>query len=139
MPCAPPELRVLGKPTGVEDWLGSFNGQPAFCAVTKWKDIGYLDRKDQLGVLAVRKLAITMEFLGIEAAPADLLVGQRVDSESFFVVIGCRSPLTIDKRASSLRTFHKWGLEGAKGSQLLSEAVAWPYLKDLKRNGAAPS
>ena len=147
MPCAPPELRVLSTQGSKEKdsiereyWLGLLDGRPNFCAVVKWvKDVSYLDRRDQLGVLAVRKLAITMEFLGVRDVPATLLADQKVDLDSLTAAIGCRSPLTIDKRANSLRAFHKWSLGESQVSHLLCEAVAWLYLKSLKKDGAAAS
>ena len=115
--------------------------EPIFKLVVKVvKDVGYIERREELLQVGIRKLAISLELLGNAFVPPELLHQGRVDAESLEAAIGVRSPLTLTKRAGNLASYLKWCMEShVQSGCFLKEATVWEYLSHLRKSGAPPS
>ncbi|CAE7192898.1 METTL21B [Symbiodinium sp. CCMP2592] len=115
--------------------------EPIFKLVVKVvKDVGYLERREELLQVGIHKLAINLELVGNAFVPPELLHQGQVDAESLEAAIGVRSPLTLNKRVGNLANYLKWCMESCVESGCyLHEATVWKYLSHLRHSGSPPS
>ncbi|CAE7390850.1 METTL21B [Symbiodinium sp. CCMP2592] len=115
--------------------------EPIFKLVVKVvKDVGYLERREELLQVGIHKLAINLELVGNAFVPPELLHKGQVDAESLEAAIGVRSPLTLNKRVGNLANYLKWCMESCVQSGCyLHEATVWKYLSHLRHSGSPPS
>ncbi|CAE7280515.1 unnamed protein product [Symbiodinium sp. CCMP2592] len=89
---------------------------PIFKLVVKVvKDVGYLERREELLQVGIRKLAINLELVGNAFVPPELLHQGQVDAESLEAAIGVRSQ-ALESNAPTLH----------EQDQVPRMDVAWP-------------
>ena len=123
------------KPGTVDTSLSSVT-QPqiasqSFCLIQHVRDFRIQDKRQELSMLAVKKLALVAARIGCLS-----------DSASLEAAVGIKSPYTLLKRANALLEHVRWvdkNLPALDRSAIFGEEAVWSRLQHLKANPGAPS
>ncbi|CAE7036167.1 METTL21B [Symbiodinium sp. CCMP2592] len=128
--CMPDPLPLVAASSAVKASKPASTSEPIFKLVVKAvKDVGFIERREEMLQVSVHRLAISLELVGNASVPPELLHQGRVDAESLEAALGVRSPLTITKRANNLASYIKWCTgEKVMGGCFFREATVWEYL-----------
>ena len=101
------------------------------CLIQHVRDFRIQDKRQELSMLAVKKLALIAARIGCLS-----------DSASLEAAVGIKSPYTLLKRANALLEHVRWvdkNLPALERSAIFGEEAVWSRLQHLKANPGAPS